>query len=64
MVPGVFPYPARNHDPSGRCDAFETNCDVDPISKNVVSFNDHVAQIDTNPKADRLIHFNATVSFG
>jgi len=50
LPPGVL----RKRDASGRSDAFDARRDVDAIAKNIVAFDDDVADIDADAELDRI----------
>ena len=50
LPPGVL----RKRDASRRSDAFDARRDVDAIAKNIVAFDDDVADIDADAELDRI----------
>jgi hypothetical protein len=52
LVPYVLVYGRGNANPFGLCELFESRGDVDAVTKQVIGRNDHIADVDTNPKFD------------
>src|SRR5205814_7194636 len=45
----------RDADAAGFCDALKPRCDVNAVSKNVISFDDYVADIDTHTESNASV---------
>ena len=53
---------SRNEHAAGGTDSLQAGCDVHTVTIQVVTFNDDVAKIDTNPEGHLLILGNTTVA--
>jgi hypothetical protein len=63
LTPYLIPDDLADADPAGLGQSFQSSGQIDPIPVDVVFFNDHVAEIDADPKPDAPLsgHFILTL---
>ena len=52
----------RYGDPAGCCNALQARGDIDAIAVNIISFNDHVAEVNANAKLNAAIPWHIRIS--
>src|SRR4029077_1197702 len=53
-----------NADAAGLGDALQPRCNVHPITEDVLFLNDHIAEIDADPKSDALVLWDVGIAIG
>ena len=53
-----------NANPTRLCDPFETHCNIDPITKDIVVFDDNITDVNADAKLDPLVLRHIGILFG
>ena len=53
-----------NANPARLCDPFETHCNIDPITKDIILFDDDITDVNADAKFDPLVLRHIDILFG
>jgi hypothetical protein len=53
-----------NANPTRLCDPFETHCNIDPVTKDIIVCNDNITDVNADAKFDPLVLRDVDILFG